>query len=77
MAMYLVFRLESETDQEVTYRFGGADHNLNRSLTINKADYSVKVADGKEDAMAVRTAGTAMTRHRQDGVWIKAGNFQA
>ncbi|WP_167352425.1 hypothetical protein [Nocardia caishijiensis] len=76
MAINLLFRLKSETAQEVTYRFGQPD-KMDRELTINKADYSVTVADGITDRLAVITAGKAMTRHRTDGVWVKSGSLQA
>ncbi|WP_446224373.1 hypothetical protein ACTWPB_04030 [Nocardia sp. IBHARD005] len=72
MAIYLVVRLAYETEDEVTYQFGGADHRFDRAVTIRKADYSVTVVDGRQDAMAVGAAGLAMRRHRIDGVWAKS-----
>ncbi|WP_043660045.1 hypothetical protein, partial [Nocardia thailandica] len=73
LAILLLFRKESETDTDVIYRFGGADPPFARALTISKADYAVTVEDGRMDRMAIFVAGTAISRHRQDGTWIEAG----
>ncbi|PWV77759.1 hypothetical protein DFR69_103358 [Nocardia neocaledoniensis] len=76
MAINLLFRLKTETEQDVTYQFGNPGR-LNRELTIRKSDYTVTVADGRTDQLAILTAGKAMSRHKQDGTWMKSGSVQA
>lgn len=77
MAIYLVFKLASETEHEVTYEFGGSNHQFDRAVTIRKSDYSVTEADGREDSMVAKVAGKAISRHRADGVWVKSGSRQS
>ncbi|MFD5178404.1 hypothetical protein ACFWM1_21550 [Nocardia sp. NPDC058379] len=71
MAIYLVVRRASETEETVTYRFGGAEHRFERELTIGKTDYSVVFADGQEDHLGVLAAGLVISRHRAEGVWAR------
>lgn len=77
LAIYLVFRLASETEDQVTYEFGGADHQFDRAVTIRKSDYLVTFAGGKEDRMAAIVAGMTMSRHRADGNWVRFGSRQS
>jgi hypothetical protein len=77
VAIYLVVRLAVETDAEVTYHFGGAEHRFERELTIRKADYSVRFADGKEDPIGVMAAGLVIGRHRAGGEWARVASRQS
>ena len=73
----MVFQKIRETEQEVTYRFGHDETELDRELTISKAQHTVKVADGRDDPIAAKVAGTVLTRNRKDRIWLGGGGIQS
>ncbi len=77
MALYVVFRKVTENDREVSYRFGHDETTLDRELTIGKADTSVTVADGRQDPIAIKVAGTVLTKYRKEGTWLAGGTLQS
>ncbi|MFD4432558.1 hypothetical protein [Nocardia sp. NPDC058497] len=77
MAIYLVFRLCSETDDEVVYEYAGVDHQFDQVVMIRTADHAVSVPDGAVNGLAMRVAAKAIHAHRTSGVWIRFGSQQS
>ena len=75
MAILQRFRKIRETEQEVEYQFGFPE--MDRQLTIDKAERTFKVADGTADhaTRAVLTRVTA--RAAAEGAWPGGGAVQA
>jgi hypothetical protein len=75
MAILQRFLKVRETDTEVEYQFGYPE--MDRQLTIDKADRRFRVADGSEDHASRAVLARVTARAATEGTWPGGGAVQS